>query len=78
MYQKNSFKRFSFQSGATSAFVVLLALILAVSPVFAATAGPRDAGTGQDVTGVGTETWSNPGNITTAGSPYATVILGDE
>jgi hypothetical protein len=37
------------------------------------TSGPRNAGTGANLTGVGSTAWSNPGNITTAGTPYATV-----
>ena len=33
--------------------------------------GPRDAGTGENITGVGTVAWTNPGNLTTAGTPFA-------
>jgi hypothetical protein len=40
------------------------------------TAGPNNAGTGSNVDGPGTVSWSNPGNITAAGSPYATATLG--
>ncbi|MEP7164084.1 MAG: T9SS type A sorting domain-containing protein [Ferruginibacter sp.] len=36
----------------------------------------KNAGTGADATGIGTVTWSNPGNITTAGTPYATASIG--
>jgi hypothetical protein len=43
--------------------------------VFAASVGPSNAGTGADNSGVGTVTWLNPGNITTAGSPYATTSI---
>jgi hypothetical protein len=39
------------------------------------TVGPNNAGTGSNVNGPGTTSWSNPGNITTAGSPYSTVSL---
>jgi len=39
------------------------------------TAGPNNAGTGSNVNGPGTINWSNPGNITTVGSPYATASL---
>jgi hypothetical protein len=39
------------------------------------TVGPNNAGTGSNVNGPGTMSWSNPGNITTAGSPYATASL---
>jgi len=41
----------------------------------AASSGPNDAGTGANVTGTGTVAWTNPGNITTAGTPYATLSL---
>jgi hypothetical protein len=39
------------------------------------TVGPQNAGTGSNVDGPGTISWSNPGNITAAGSPYATAAL---
>ncbi|MFZ4680709.1 MAG: hypothetical protein ACOYLP_11130, partial [Flavobacterium sp.] len=35
--------------------------------------GPNNAGIGANLTGSGSTTWSNPGNITAVGSPYATV-----
>ena len=35
----------------------------------------RNAGTGASATGIGTIAWTNPGNITTAGTPYATAAL---
>jgi hypothetical protein len=39
--------------------------------------GPNNAGTGTDVSGIGTYTWSNPGNIIAVGSPYSeTATLG--
>jgi hypothetical protein len=41
------------------------------------TVGPNNAGTGSNVNGPGTVSWSNPGNITTAGSPYATASLSN-
>lgn len=40
------------------------------------TSGPNNAGTGANLTGVGTTAWSNPGNITSAGTPFATVAPG--
>jgi len=56
--------------------IVMLALTaLPVSPAYAATAGPTDAGTGTNVNGPGTIAWANPGNITAVGAPYATAIL---
>ena len=57
------------------AVFVLLLVALPASLAFAASAGPSDAGTGEDVADVGTITWSNPGNITTAGAPYAYAFL---
>lgn len=39
-------------------------------------AGPNNAGTGANVTGIGNTAWANPGNITTVGSPYAAIVLG--
>jgi hypothetical protein len=40
------------------------------------TSGPNDAGTGANRTGVGTSAWTNPGNITAVGTPFATVAPG--
>jgi hypothetical protein len=53
------------------AIFVLLLVAIPASLVFAATSGPRNAGTGANITGIGTIAWTNPGNITSAGSPYA-------
>ncbi len=39
------------------------------------TVGPNNPGTGTNVPGIGSETWSNPGDITSPGSPYASVTL---
>lgn len=39
-------------------------------------AGPNNAGTGVNVAGIGNTAWGSPGNITAAGSPYATMSLG--
>ena len=38
------------------------------------TSVPKNAGTGISVVGVGTLAWTNPGYITTVGSPYVTAI----
>lgn len=38
--------------------------------------GPNTSGTAVNLTGVGSTAWTSPGNITTAGTPYATVALG--
>ena len=40
------------------------------------TSGPNNAGTGANRTGVGSTVWSNPGNITAVGTPFATVATG--
>jgi hypothetical protein len=55
--------------------LLALALICLLPSVASATvsAGPNDAGTGADVTGVGTIAWSNPGNVTTTGVATATL-----
>ena len=49
--------------------------LLGNSIALADSSGPRDAGTGSNVAGVGTIDWTSPGNITTAGTPYATANL---
>jgi hypothetical protein len=56
--------------------VTLVFLVsLPLSEAEASTQGPEDAGTGSNVAGIGTEEWSNPDEITSPGSPYATVTL---
>ncbi len=50
--------------------------ILNPTPALAATVGPSDAGTGADGGG-GNASWTSPGNITVAGSPYATCTIPD-
>ncbi|MFN8458290.1 MAG: hypothetical protein U0401_27170 [Anaerolineae bacterium] len=61
------------------AFVMMIVVGLTAMVATAALAdssGPRNAGTGTSVSaGSGTSAWTNPGNITTVGSPYATVNL---
>ena len=42
---------------------------------FTITTPATNARTGANVTGAGSVAWSNPGNITTVGAPYATVAL---
>lgn len=54
---------------------VAAALLLLTQVSLGQTAGPNNAGTGSNVNGPGTITWSNPGNMTTTGSPYATATL---
>jgi hypothetical protein len=54
---------------------MLLMAVLPVALVYAVSSGPRNAGAGADVTGIGTVAWGTPGNITTPGSPYATMTV---
>jgi len=39
------------------------------------TVGPKNAGTGTDVTGVGSVIWSNPGNVISDNNSYASSVL---
>ncbi len=55
--------------------IILILVALPASQALAYSDGPRIAGEGDDVADIGSETWQNPGNITAAGSPYATVSL---
>jgi len=55
--------------------IILLLVALPGSTALAYSDGPRNANAGTNVSTVGTEPWLNPGNITTAGSPYAEVTL---
>jgi len=55
--------------------IILVLVALPASSALAQSDGPRNAGAGTNQDAVGTESWANPGNITTAGSPYASVIL---
>jgi hypothetical protein len=55
--------------------IMLLMAVLPVALVYAVSSGPRNAGAGADVTGIGTVAWGTPGNITTPGSPYATMTV---
>jgi hypothetical protein len=56
-------------------FVAAFCFVLMGATALGDTAGPNNAGTGSNVDGPGTISWSNPGNITTAGTPYATAAL---
>jgi hypothetical protein len=57
-----------------SVIVICITMVGAIA-LGQTTVGPNNAGTGTNVNGPGTISWSNPGNITTAGSPYATASL---
>ncbi|MEI6622729.1 MAG: hypothetical protein WCP28_12565, partial [Actinomycetes bacterium] len=55
---------------------MLVALCLMPGIAFAATSGPRNAGTGATaLNGAGFIAWTNPSNITTPGAPYATCVV---
>jgi hypothetical protein len=56
----------------------VMTVVLAFGIVFIGwgqTAGPNNAGTGENITGVGTIAWTGPANITTINSPYASVTV---
>ena len=55
--------------------IILLLVALPVSTALAYSDGPRNARAGTNVPSVDKEPWINPGNITTAGTPYAEVTL---
>ena len=59
------------------ALAVSILLALPASPASADTSGPNFPGTGADVTGVGTVTWANPGNITANDNSYASASLNN-
>ena len=68
-------KTITLRAAATLTIIMLLLAALPVSPAYAASSGPRNAGAGADVAGVGTVIWGNPGNITTVGTPYASMSV---
>jgi len=53
--------------------ILLLVVALPSSNALAFESGPNDAGAGVNLTGIGSEAWTNPGNI--AGLGFATVSL---
>lgn len=63
------------QAVISIAIVIGFVVALPASTALASTAGPLDAGAGSNGTGIGTEPWQNPANITSPGTPYATVAL---
>ncbi len=50
-------------------------LFFITNSVFAASVGPNNPSSGVNTTGFGSTAWSNSSNITSVGSPYATVTL---
>ena len=72
MFKHNYVKHLMFGT----VFLLSGLFIFSAQPALAATAGPNYAGSGASVSaGSGTIVWTNPGNITTVGSPYSTVNL---
>jgi hypothetical protein len=59
--------------------IVCMLLFVVVNTTYGqTTVGPKDAGTGATVTGIGTVTWTNPGNIATSSTTdYANVTLNN-
>ncbi|HEY5472382.1 MAG TPA: hypothetical protein VIK32_04235, partial [Candidatus Limnocylindrales bacterium] len=55
--------------------VALAASIVLPTTASAATVGPRLPGTGADVTGAGTVSWTAPGNVTADDTSYSTALL---
>src|SRR5665647_558048 len=68
----------SLKSIFTGSLALLIILILVAMPISSAMAfadGPNNPGSGSNDTRIGTQTWLNPGNITSPGAPYASVVL---
>ncbi len=55
--------------------IFVFGLFFITNNALAASVGPNNPGSAVNTTGFGSTAWSNPGNITSAGSPYATVTL---
>lgn len=73
MVTKNTLFRFA-------SIVLILALAfsaLSSSSVQAASSGARNAGSGANATPLTSTNWDNPGNITTADSPYASITIAN-
>lgn len=67
----------SFAYKTLTAFVVVMVALTAtpVTPAFAATSGPNNAGTGTNVNGPGTINWTNPGNVLSDNNAYVTATV---
>ncbi|OGN94364.1 MAG: hypothetical protein A2Z71_09345 [Chloroflexi bacterium RBG_13_50_21] len=62
--------------GISALTIIILILVALPAPAALADSdGPRNAGAGANQSSIGTEPWIDPGNITSAGSPYASVTL---
>ncbi len=67
---------YSLRIVSTLTILLLLMAAFPFSTAFAASTGPKNPGDGANVATTGTAAWTGPGNITTAGSPYATALIG--
>jgi hypothetical protein len=56
--------------------IVLVLLLISAQIAIAQTVGPNYALTGTDVSGIGTITWTNPGNVNANDNIYATAAAG--
>ena len=55
--------------------IIVIVAYLPAPRALALTDGPLNPGLGTNLTGIGTDPWLTPGNITTPGDPYATIQL---
>jgi hypothetical protein len=67
-----NFKKNLSRVNVVLAVLLLLLLVQPAPQVNAASLGPNNAGAGANIVGIGTVEWTNPGNITAPGTPYAT------
>jgi hypothetical protein len=65
----------SYLRGITIIGIVLLLALFPFSNAIADTVGPLNPGLGSNVAGLGSEEWVDPNEVTTPGSPYASVTL---
>ena len=68
-------KKLTLRACTVTAVIMVLIAVLPVIQALAASSGPKNPGVGTSVAGEGTVAWTNPGNITTTGTPYATADL---
>jgi hypothetical protein len=72
-------KPFKFILRGTMILVIMFLLAsLPYSSALASSVGPKDPTVGSNVTGIGNQAWTNPGNITAPGLPYATVSISHD
>ena len=57
-------KKLTLRACTVTAVIMILIAVLPVMQALAASSGPFNAGAGTDVTGIGTVSLDNPGNIT--------------